>query len=290
MKICIVGSGTVGCATGRGFSKFGHEVVFFDIDKRKIESLISQGMAATGDLALAARSAEAFFICVPTPTKKKRIDLSIIKSAAESLAKAVAQRNDYFIVVVKSTVVPTTTESVILPLLEEHSGKKAGEGFGLCFNPEFLREKSAYSDFINPDRIIIGQHDKKAGDMLEDIYRPFGCPAIRTDLKTAEFIKYANNCFYSAKISYFNELHLVCQKLGIDSEIVRRAVQMDRFYPTHPWAHGKHFDGKCLPKDLSAFIRFCTDNNIHNPVLLKAVENVNYTIKRAEAKSCGAGG
>lgn len=171
-----------------------------------------------------------------------------------------------------------TTEKVIIPIFEKYSGKKAGKDFGVCFNPEFLQEKRAYEDVINPDRIVIGEYDKKSGDILEKIYKPFNAPIIRTDIRTSEMVKYANNCFYATKISFFNEIHMMCQKVGIDSVTVRKVVQMDKYYGVHPWEHGHAFGGKCLPKDLNAIIGLFNHQRIHNPVLLKAVRKVNSRI------------
>ncbi len=279
MNVTIVGSGAVGFATGKGLSELGNTVTFYDISKSRADEIKKLGFNSTTDIDKALKNFDALFICVPTPTKDFKIDLSIMKSSAKEIGGHVKGRKGYFLIVVKSTVVPTTAEKVILPLIEKHSGKKAGRDFGFCNNPEFLREKHAYEDFMSPDRIAIGEYDKKSGDMLEELYKSFRCPIIRTNLRTAEMIKYANNCFYAAKISFFNEIHIICEKLDIDSGIVRKAVQLDRFYATHPWFHGQPFGGVCLPKDLGALIGFCNHGGIHDPVMLKSVWKINETIK-----------
>ena len=131
---------------------------------------------------------------------------------------------------------------------------------------------------MNPDRIVIGEYDKKSGDIIEELYSHFNCPMIRTNLRTSEMAKYANNCFYAAKISFFNEMHLMCQKIGIDSNIIRKIVQTDKFYGIHPWEHGHSFGGKCLPKDLNAIIHMFNEGHIYEPVLLKAVRDINNKI------------
>ncbi len=279
VKVGIIGSGIVGSATGKGFKDLENNVSFFDIDANRIELLKKQGLQATKDLKFVAKSSEIFFICVPTPDKNRNIDLSIIKSAVIELSKECKDKRDYFLIVVKSTVIPITTENIIIPLIEKYSNKKVGSDFGVCFNPEFLRETNPYEDFMNPDRIVIGEYDKKSGDILEQLYSPFKCPIIRTNLRTAEMTKYANNCFYATKISFFNEIHLMCQKIGIDSNIIRKIVQMDKFYGIHPWEHGHSFGGKCLPKDLNAVIALFNEGHIHDPVLLKAVRKVNEDIE-----------
>lgn len=278
-RIGIIGSGVVGQATGKGFVKIENNVTFYDIDENKIKTLENEGFQATTSLESIVKNSDVIFICVPTPTKNGKIVLSYVKSVIRDIAKISKTKKDYFLIVIKSTVVPTTTEKMIA-LFEKQSVKKVGVDFGMCFNPEFLRENNAFEDFINPDRIVIGEYDKISGDILEDIYRKFNCPILRTNLRTAEMVKYANNCFYATKISYFNEIHMVCQKLDIDSNFVRKVVQLDKFYGVHPWEHGHSFGGKCLPKDLDATIGFFNEGHIHNPILLKAVRKVNRMIDR----------
>jgi UDPglucose 6-dehydrogenase len=278
-NISIVGSGVVGSATGKGLKELGNNVVFFDIDANKIENLREQGYQATNDLKFLVRNSAIFFICVPTPDRNRMIDLSIIDSAVKELSKECKDKDDYFLVVVKSSVIPMTTENMIIPTIEKYSNKKVGIDFGICFNPEFLRESNPFEDFMNPDRIVIGEYDKRSGDILEQIYSHFKCPIIRTDLRTAEMTKYANNCFYATKISFFNEIHLMCQQIGVDSRIIRKVVQLDKYYSIHPWEHGHSFGGKCLPKDLNAIIAQFNEGHIHDPILLKAVRAVNEAIK-----------
>ncbi len=277
-SICIVGSGVVGCATGKGFMNIGKDVIFFDVDANRVENMKKEGIQATTDFELAARESSIFFLCVPTPDKDQLIDLSIIDKVVRDLATLCKDKNEYFLVVAKSTIVPMTTENRIIPMFEKYSGKKVGVDFGICFNPEFLREENPLKDFLSPDRIVIGQYDKKSGDTLYELYSGFMCPIIRTDLRTAEMAKYANNCFYAAKISYFNELHMICREIGIDSVTIRKIVQMDKFYGVHPWSHGHSFGGKCIPKDLNALIGLVNHGGIHEPTLLKAIRRVNEEI------------
>lgn len=279
-NISIIGSGVVGSATGKGFKKLGNNVSFYDIDINKIVSLKEQGLQASTDLNSVVKNSNIFFITVPTPDTNQKIDLGIIKSAVKELSKECKDKNEYFLIVVKSSVIPMTTENVIIPIIEEYSNKKVGTDFGVCFNPEFLREANPFEDFMNPDRIVIGEYDTKSGDTLEQLYSAFKCPIIRTNLRSAEMTKYANNCFYATKISFFNEIHLMCKEISIDSEIIRKVVQMDKFYGSHPWEHGHSFGGKCLPKDLNGVIGLFNEGHIHEPVLLKAVRKVNEDIDR----------
>jgi UDPglucose 6-dehydrogenase len=279
-KIGIIGSGVVGFATGRAFAEYENEVTFLDIDPDKVESLTKQGFKATTDFKTAVKHNDIFFVCVPTPDKNGDIDLSFINSCVKKLAKLCKDKQKYFLIAIKSTITPTTTERIIIPIIEKYSNKKIGKDFGVCFNPEFLRDNNAFDDFMNPDRIVIGEYDKISGDTLEKLYSHFKCPIVRTDLRTAEMAKYANNCFYATKISFFNEIHMMCQKIGIDSNAVRKIVQLDKYYGIHPWAHGHGFGGKCLPKDLNAMITMFNEGHIHDPVLLKAVRNVNERIDK----------
>jgi UDPglucose 6-dehydrogenase len=286
MKLGIMGSGFVGSAVGRIFAENGHDVIFYDVNEARIEELKKHGYAATADIKEAVERASVYFVCVPTPSRPSgKIDLSYVRNVTRKMGKLLRNRKDYWLVVVKSTVIPTTTENIIVPLLEKTSGKKAGADFGVCFNPEFLQEKKAYEHVKNPDRIVIGEIDKKSGDILQRIYRGFlktdgkKTPIIRTNPRTAEMSKYANNNFYSTKISFFNEIAMMSEMVGgIDHELVRKVVQLDRYYGIHPWEHGHSFGGKCLPKELDAMIAHFNHGGIHKPILLKAVKKVNEQI------------
>ncbi|MBA7537952.1 GDP-mannose 6-dehydrogenase [subsurface metagenome] len=279
-KISVIGSGWVGTIVGRGFSKLGYEVIFYDIVGKNLPNF-------TKDIDYAVDNSDISFICVPTPTNDKgEIDLSYIKEASKNIGKALASQQKYQCLVVKSTVVPKTTEDVVIPILEEYSGKKAGKDFGVCMNPEFLTEiagtwteaKDFNRDFFTEDRIVIGEYDKRSGDVLERIYKPLNSTIFRTDLKTAEMIKYVSNCMLAAKISYWNEIFIICEKLGIDSQEIANIVAMDPRIGRYGSVHGKAFGGKCLPKDLKAFVSFAKEYK--EPILLKAVDEINEEMKR----------
>ena len=278
-RISIIGSGFVGERVGRGLISLGHDVTYYDIVDKNLPNF-------TKDINYAIENSDVSFICVPTPTSKNReIDLSYIKEAAKNIGNALASRQDYHVVVIKSTVVPTTTENVVTPILEKYSGKKAGE-FGVCMNPEFLTEiesswtenKDYKKDFFTEDRIVIGEYDKRSGDVLEGIYKPLNKPIFRTDLKTAEMIKYASNCVLATKISYWNEVFLICKKLSIDSRRIADIVGLDPRIGKYGTVHGKAFGGKCLPKDLKAFISFAKEYK--EARLLEAVDDINEEMKK----------
>lgn len=284
-RLSILGSGVVGTTVGRGFLKLGYKVIFFDIDKRKVKELCNKGLDATISLKRAIAKSTISFVCVPTPSKNGKIDLSCVEAVAITVGECLAKKNDYHLIVLKSTVVPTTTEKVVIPLLEKYSGKKVGSDFGVCVNPEFLteihstwtRDESFYRGFFNEPVIVIGESNKKAGNFLQAIYEPLKLPIVRTNLRTAEMIKYALNCALATKISYWNEIFYICQLLNIDSELVARTVAKDNRVGVYGTVHGKAFGGKCLPKDLRAFIDFAESLG-YDAKLLKAVEEINLRI------------
>ncbi len=274
-KISVIGSGWVGTAIGKGLAGMGYEVIFYDIVSKNLPNF-------TKDINYAIKNSDVSFICVPTPTASDGIDLSYIKEASKNIGKALANKDGYHLVVVKSTVVPRTTEEVAIPILEDYSGKSAREGeIGVCMNPEFLTEiseswskdKGYKKDFFTEDRIVIGEYDKKSGDVLADVYKPLNKPIFRTDLKTAEMIKYASNCILATKISYWNEIFLICNEVGVNSQAVADVVALDPRIGKYGTVHGKAFGGKCLPKDLKAFVSFA--ERYYKTKLLKAVDDIN---------------
>jgi len=277
-RISIIGSGWVGTAIGKGFTGMGYETIFYDVVNKDLPNF-------TMDISYAIENSDVSFISVPTPTTSEGIDLSYIKDATKSIGKVLATKRSYQLVVVKSTIVPGSTENVVIPTLEKYSGKKAGNEIGICMNPEFLTEISGTwskdegtkKDFFTEDRIVIGEYDKNSGDVLEELYKPLNKPIFRTDLKTAETIKYASNCMLATKISYWNEIFLICKDLGIDSHVIADVVGLDPRIGKYGTVHGKAFGGKCLPKDLKAFVSFA--EKYRDMKLLKAVAEINEEIK-----------
>lgn len=274
MKIGIIGSGIVGQATGIGLIAKGHQVKFYDIDENKLLTLKNNGYDTNNILDDVIDFADTVFVSVPTPTVGQKIDLKIIIDCSKSIAKAIKRFGKYIVVTYRSTIPPQTSRTILLPVLEKFSGLNAGIDFGVCMNPEFLREKSPIQDFLNPNRIVIGALDKRSAATLQKIYSYFKCPVIVTDLDTAEMIKYTSNTFLAAKISFFNEMYLMCRKLGLNEQIVSNAVALDPRIGSYGVAGGSPFAGMCLPKDLQAFIHFAGTKGF-NPVLLKAISKVN---------------
>lgn len=292
MKISIIGSGYVGIVTGIGFAELGNEVVFVDIDRNKVNMIQSAKPPiferGLGELMKKNRgrydatesyesifNTEITFVCVGTPSKNDgSIDLKYIEEAATKIGEILRYKKDFHVIVVKSTVVPGTTENIVKPILESHSKKNAFNDFGLAMNPEFLREGSAIEDFFKPDRIVIGVNDNRTMSILEELYAQFSCPKLVTDIKTAEMIKYASNAFLATKISFANEIGNICKKLGIDAYDVFKGVGLDHRINPSFFRAGIGFGGSCFPKDVKALIKKAEEVG-ENPRLLKAVVEIN---------------
>jgi len=293
--ISIIGLGYVGLVTGSAFAKKGYSVICADVIEEKVQTLnsgrspiyepgldelvkelVEEGkLSATNFVSKAVADSDITFICVGTPSEPDgSVDLKFITSAAEDVGKALSEKQEYHLVVVKSTVVPLTTEETIIPIIEKHSGKKAGEGFGICMNPEFLREGNAVYDSMTPDRIVIGELDDKSGEMLLKYYEDFDVPKLRTDLRTAEMIKYAANTFLATKITYANEMANICTKLGIDVYEVMKGVGSDARINPEFLNAGCGFGGSCFPKDLQA-LKFVAESKGYEPLLLNSVLLLN---------------
>jgi UDPglucose 6-dehydrogenase len=238
------------------------------------------------------KESDISFICVGTPSLADgSIDLGHVEKVAGDIGLALADMNKYHVVVAKSTITPSTTDSLILPILEEKSGKKVGEDFGLCMNPEFLREGAALQDSLHPDRIVVGGYDQKSIDFVMQVYEGFDCPKFTTDLRTAEMVKYGANCLLATKITFANEFANICEFYNVDVYEMMKGVGMDfRINPAFLNA-GVGFGGSCFPKDVNA-ITATAKKNGYTPRILTAVLDVNETqplraVKLAEEKAQG---
>ncbi len=271
MKVSIIGSGYVGLTQGIGLAKLGHKVICRDVIKEKVEKInsgnpgiyepkmeeylkevLGKNFEATLDLDYAIKNSDISFLCVPTPSSDDgSMETKYIEKASQEIGQLLKEKN-YHVIVVKSTVIPGTTEEIVIKALEKYSGKKVGKDFGVCMNPEFLREGKALEDFFNPDRIVIGEFDKKSGDTLKELYKNYKCPVLRTNLKTAEMIKYVSNAFLATKISFSNEIGNICKSLGIDVYDVMKGVGLDNRIGPKFLDAGLGFGGSCFPKDVSA--------------------------------------
>jgi UDPglucose 6-dehydrogenase len=312
--ISIVGTGYVGLCTAIGFASKGYKIITSTHNRERATS-INRGIppfyepglqemlfnvVKNGYLKCVLNREEAVlntditFITVATPSQPDgSIDLEHIKNSAIEIGKALNKKDAYHLVVVKSTVVPGTTENMVKPLLERHSNKHCGSDFGLCMNPEFLREGSAFHDTLHPDRIIIGEHDKKSGDTLDALYKEFyseeKLPTIRTNLPTAELIKYANNAFLATKISFINTIANICEKIpGADITTVAKGIGLDQRVSPEFLRAGLGYGGSCFPKDVKALIAFSNQLG-YVPTILQAVQEVNenqakHVVEKAKEK------
>lgn len=296
MKISYMGTGYVGQVSGTVSAHYGHDVILVDIDKVKVNS-INQGkptifekdldemlydlainkkkISATLNTHQAVLDTEASFICVGTPDRGGMIDLSYIQNVSKSIGLALKEKDQFHLVIVKSTVVPGTTINTVLPILEEFSGKKAGIDFGVAMNPEFLREGLAVSDNIDPDSIVIGTQDEKSKKILKEIY---GWAAEEkftfVNVTAAEAIKYAKNSFLAMKITFANEWGNYCDVMGIDAKEVLDAIGADRRISPMFLRNGPGYGGSCFPKDVNAIVHSGQLN--HSPFrVLEEVVAVN---------------
>jgi UDPglucose 6-dehydrogenase/GDP-mannose 6-dehydrogenase len=305
MKISIIGTGYVGLVTGACLADKGHVVTCVDIDSSRVAALnaakspifeaglegllhehVGRSLSATTNLEEAVMRSDITLIAVGTPFDGKSIDLTAVLSAAKQIGQVIRDKSSYHVVVVKSTVVPGTTDGCVLPALESASAKKAGEDFGVGMNPEFLSEGEAVHDFMCPDRVVIGGIDERSVSLIEDMYRPFpDSPRILTNTRTAEMIKYASNALLANLISFTNELANLGSALGgIDTLDVMRGVRVSQYFTmsnegglpaiTSFLRAGCGFGGSCLPKDVKALISHGERTGLEMP-LLKAVIRVN---------------
>lgn len=307
MKITVIGTGYVGLITGLCLSSLGNEVTCIDINISIVQKLnnglptifedgledllkselSSKRFKVSMNIKKSISESETVFIAVGTPSLENgEIDLSYIEKALITVSRELRNINRYISIVIKSTVLPTTTDTFIRKLIEKYSGKKLGQ-FGLGMNPEFLREGSAINDFMNPDRIIIGTEDFQTQKNLEELYKNFNCEKILVNTRTAELIKYANNSLLALLISATNEISNLSALIGkIDIKDVMRGVKLDkrwnpiinnkRIYPgileyLNP---GCGFGGSCLPKDVSAFIKLGLEKG-KDLKIMKSILDVN---------------
>jgi len=301
MKLTIAGTGYVGLVSGTGFANLGNDVLCFDIDEEKIDSLknniipiyepgleelfkrnVEAGrLKFTTDAIKSVQESEIIFICVNTPTNEhQEADLD----AVEAVARAIGQYiNDYKIVVNKSTV-PVGTADLVKKIIKENQNKNIE--FDVVSNPEFLREGAAVKDFENPDRIIIGTDSKKAEEIMTSLYRSRARtdrPIMITDIKSAEIIKYASNTMLAARISFMNQLSYLCEKTGADIKQVSKGMGLDgRIGPRFLQA-GIGYGGSCFPKDVKALISTLKQNDC-DADLFEAINRINEQQKSVVVK------
>ena len=227
-------------------------------------------LRATDSVSAAVAESEISFVCVGTPSQSNgNLDFRYIRRVCEEIGRALRNKQPRHTVVIRSTILPGTMRNIVIPILEENSGKKAGQDFGVCNNPEFLREGSAVKDFHYPPKTVIGQIDQASGDTLSSLYVKLEAPLIRTDLETAEMVKYVDNSWHALKIGYANEIGNLCKAFGIDAHAVMKIFCQDKKLNISPayLMPGFAFGGSCLPKDLRALAYQAKTKDLQLPIL-----------------------
>ena len=303
MRISIFGLGYVGTVSAGCLADGGHEVVGVDPLPTKVD-LINRGQSpiietdigeiiaatvkagrlrATGDPVEAIRETELSFVCVGTPSQANgNLDLRYIRRICEQIGEALKSKSARHTVVIRSTILPGTMHKMVIPTLEEFSGKKAGVDFGVCNNPEFLREGSAVKDFRQPPKTVIGESDQASGDILAGLYKKLEAPLIRTTLETAEMVKYVDNSWHALKIGFANEIGTLGKSLGVDAHEVMKIFCQDRKLniSTAYLSPGFAFGGSCLPKDLRALSYQAKMHDLQLPILTSILPSNEMQIAR----------
>jgi GDP-mannose 6-dehydrogenase len=303
LRVSVFGLGYVGTVSAGCLAEEGHEVIGVDPVPTKVD-LINQGQSpiieadigeiitanarsgrlrATDDTAQAVRDTDLSFVCVGTPSQSNgNLDLKYIGRVCEQIGAALQDKPTRHTVVIRSTILPGTMHKIVIPALEKFSGKKAGIDFGVCHNPEFLREGSAVKDFNAPPKTVIGELDQASGDILAELYRRLDAPLIRTDLETAEMVKYVDNSWHALKIGFANEIGNLCKAFSIDAHAVMnifcqdQKLNISRAYLTPGFAFG----GSCLPKDLRALSYQAKMQDLDLPILTSILPSNEMQVNR----------
>ncbi len=303
MRISVFGLGYVGAVTAACLAPEGHDVVGVDPIRTKVDLInsgqspiiepeagkITSKVVKSGRLRATANQDEAIlhsdlsFVCVGTPSQPNgNLDLTYIRRVCELIGKSLKIKPTRHTIVIRSTILPGTMRQIVIPSLEEHSGKKAGIDFGICNNPEFLREGSAVKDFNSPPKTVIGEFDRASGDILAGLYEKLEAPLVRTDLETAEMVKYVDNCWHALKVGFANEIGNLCKSVSVDSHEVMKIFCQDKKLNISPayLTPGFAFGGSCLPKDLRALAYKARTNDLQLPILNAVLPSNELQISR----------
>ena len=303
MKISIFGLGYVGSVSAGCLANDGHEVVGVDPLLTKVDlinagkspiveagigeivaSTVREGrLRATCDQNQAIRDTDLSFICVGTPSQPNgNLDSTSVRRVCELIGDALKDKRTRHTVVIRSTILPGTMRKVVIPALEQHSGKQAGVDFGICNNPEFLREGSAVEDFRSPPKTVIGELEPESGNALASLYQKLNAPLIRTSLESAEMVKYVDNSWHALKIGFANEIGNLCDSFGVDPEAVMNIFCQDKKLniSTAYLKPGFAFGGSCLPKDLRALSYQAKLNDLQLPILASILPSNDMQIAR----------
>jgi GDP-mannose 6-dehydrogenase len=304
MKVSVFGLGYVGSVSAASFAADGHEVVGVDVNADKVaavnagrspivepglDNLLAQGAAdgrlrATMDTADAVQSTEVSLLCVGTPSRKNgSLDLTYLERVSEQIGTALRDKQAYHVVVVRSTVLPGTTHSVVIPALERTSGKKYGDGFGVSVNPEFLREGTALKDFRKPPLTLVGHNHAADASGTIALYQAIDAPLVSTSIRVAEMIKYTSNTWHALKVCFANEIGTLCKRLEIDSHDVMDVFCRDEKLNLSPYylKPGFAFGGSCLPKDVRALQYRAKEVDVELPVISSILPSNRLQIQHA---------
>ncbi len=304
MRISIFGLGYVGAVSAGCLANDGHDVIGVDPNPTKVD-LINRGVTpiietdigemiaaavaagrlrATNSVREAVMSSDLSLVCVGTPSQLNgNLDLSFVRRVCEEIGSALREKDGFHVVVARSTMLPGSMRAVVIPSLEESSGKKAGVDFGVCNNPEFLREGTAVYDYYHPPKTVIGETDAKAGQALVELYNKMDAPLLRTDVETAEMVKYADNNWHAVKVAFANEIGNICKAVGIDGHKVMNIFCQDTklnlsSYYMRP---GFAFGGSCLPKDVRALTYKARSLDLDVPLLGSVLASNQRQIEKA---------
>ena len=304
LSISVFGMGYVGSVSAACFAHVGHKVTGVDVSPAKVEmmaagrspiiearmsELVEEGhrsgmLHATTDAAEAVRNSEISFVCVGTPSLRSgKLDLGYVERVVHEIGIALQKKNSYHVIVLRSTVLPGTTESLVIPTLEKASGRRAGVDFAVCYNPEFMREGTAVADFLQPPYTVLGAQEPKHLILARQLYSTISSPVFETSIAVAEMVKYVCNAFHAVKIGFANEVGSLCKSLGVDAEAVTKIYTADTKLNISPayLSPGFAFGGSCLPKDLRALGHRAKELDLALPLLESVLPSNAQHIDRA---------
>ena len=294
----------MGSVSAACFANLGHKVIGVDVSAAKVEALgsgrspivearvselleaghTSGRLRATTEVAVAVRESDVSFVCVGTPSQRSgKLDLGYVERVMREIGAALKQKKSHHVVVLRSTVLPGTTESLVIPALEESSGLRAGVDFTVCYNPEFMREGCAVADFNNPPYTILGAQNPEHLAPLRELYKSVPGPVFETSIPVAEMVKYVSNAFHAVKVTFANEVGTLCQQLGVDTNTVTKIYTSDTKLNISPayLSPGFAFGGSCLPKDLRALSYKAKELDLGLPMLESALRSNAVHVDRA---------
>ena len=304
LSISVFGMGYVGSVTAACFAHVGHRVTGVDVSPAKVEmlaagrspiiearmsELVEEGhraglLHATTEALDAVCSSEISFVCVGTPSLRSgKLDLGYVERVIHEIGAALKKKNAYHVIVMRSTVLPGTTESLVIPTLEKASGRRAGADFAVCYNPEFMREGSAVADFLQPPYTVLGAQHPTHLALARQLYKTIPAPVFETGIPVAEMVKYVCNAFHAVKIGFANEVGTLCKSLGVDTEAVTKIYTADTKLNISPayLSPGFAFGGSCLPKDLRALGHRAKELDLGLPLLESVLPSNALHIDRA---------